>query len=80
MRTPRPRLTFNGWMGEKRLLFVALHRLVRRLRCHHKRTFVFFPTNVYWEREGVPAGCMTHGAGVTGCMDCGKMWAKDHAE
>lgn len=80
MRTPRPRLTFKGWMGEKRLLFVALHRFVRRLRCKHKRTFVFFPENTWWERAGVPQGVMTHGAKITGCMDCGKVWAEDYAE
>lgn len=48
MRTPRPKLTWYGRRQEARRLFVALHRFVRRLRCRHNRTFVFYPRNVWW--------------------------------
>jgi len=80
MRTKRPRLTCYGRMQKTRRLFVALHRFVRHLRCQHQRTFVFFPENTAWERAGVPRGAMTHGAKITGCMDCGKVWASNYAE
>ena len=60
--------------------FMRLSRKIQKLFCRHDRTFTFYPEEVWWELDGQTQGRMNHGASIIGCMDCGKMWAKNYAE
>jgi hypothetical protein len=54
--------------------------IIRRLLCHHKRTFEFFPSDVWWSMDGKEMGKVTHGLKVICCMDCGDVSAENYAK
>jgi len=56
----------------------AILKLWRQARCKHSRIFIFHPDALYWKRDGVPRGTITHGFQFEACPDCGRVWFVDY--